>query len=229
VNCREFERRWQELLDERQRPEADAELVGHTLSCPACREVLQTQQLLTTTLAQKAIEPPPELADRVVEQWLRERTRSASLASRRAGSAWAPRWRPWMSSAVAVLLVVGVTLLVFRTADSIRPELDRPAHPGMASAVPSSDAPAGQPHPPGTVDPHTVAHLAAYRQWLTSVSTHLDRMPRAPVDELTGSLRPVADSVTSALSALRRTLPIVDRDAPNRSPQAWLPPALNVT
>ncbi|MBW3598345.1 MAG: zf-HC2 domain-containing protein [Planctomycetes bacterium] len=64
MSCEKFEVRLQELLDERLRPEDDAQLGRHADACPACRGVLTAQAALWDGLAGR---PAPRTSAGFVE------------------------------------------------------------------------------------------------------------------------------------------------------------------
>ena len=68
MQCEAFEERLNAVLDERRRPEWDAELQAHTASCPVCRQLAAAYQLLLDGFYELASpDPPADLALRVLE------------------------------------------------------------------------------------------------------------------------------------------------------------------
>jgi hypothetical protein len=67
VNCNDFERRFQHLLDNRRSPGSDPELIAHGLICQRCQEQLFLQRAVFAQLqADDSILPSPDFVDRVV-------------------------------------------------------------------------------------------------------------------------------------------------------------------
>jgi hypothetical protein len=68
MQCEAFEERLNAVLDERRRPEWDAELRAHTADCAVCRQLAASYQLLLDGFYELASpEPPADLALRVLE------------------------------------------------------------------------------------------------------------------------------------------------------------------
>jgi hypothetical protein len=67
MQCREFEQRLNDVLDERGDPAADSWLLAHAHGCEPCRQMLAGQRLLLAGLRQSAAPPlPAGLARRAV-------------------------------------------------------------------------------------------------------------------------------------------------------------------
>src|SRR3954468_13437454 len=82
MRCRDFERMWNERLDDRSdaSPEADRALEAHAASCPSCRSLDRRYRVLRRAIA--ALGPPPappaDFAARCLDQWERSRSTGAS-------------------------------------------------------------------------------------------------------------------------------------------------------
>lgn len=238
MKCCEFERRWQELLDGRQTPREDAELNAHALVCERCRDMLLIAQVLCDDRSERQPSAAPDFADRVVAAW-RTAALTDSATSCATPRAHAVEIRPtrtsrrwtqsWLVTSAAALLILASSALLYRLSGS----LTAPAEP-LASNAPLQQQqqqqdstqmgrPAGT--RPSDLDAPVGEQLVAYQELLDSLSTRFPTLPLESVDDITGSLRPVADSVGRALDALRRTLPLRDRSAPHDKPQARYTPA----
>ena len=97
MRCEAFEDRLNAVLDERRRPEWDADLVEHTAGCPACRQLAAAYRILLDGFYELAIpDPPADLAERVLED--RARLRRPTI-----------RWwvaTPALATAAALLLAL---------------------------------------------------------------------------------------------------------------------------
>src|SRR5262245_8944043 len=97
MKCDEFEDRLNEVLDERRRPEWEAELRLHCEGCAGCRELAGSYGvLLDGFYALKTPQPPADMGHRVVAE-LRVR-RSVALATSAAAAV--------LATAAAVLVAV---------------------------------------------------------------------------------------------------------------------------
>jgi predicted anti-sigma-YlaC factor YlaD len=68
VDCRRFRSRLDAVLDERRRPEQDAQLRSHARHCPDCEAWMKSQMMALAALASMADEEcPPDFAFRVVQ------------------------------------------------------------------------------------------------------------------------------------------------------------------
>jgi hypothetical protein len=69
MKCDELEVRIQQLLDDRRRPESDADVRAHIERCGRCRALVDTYSLAFSGLRSLALpEPSADLADRVIDQ-----------------------------------------------------------------------------------------------------------------------------------------------------------------
>jgi hypothetical protein len=143
LSCAEFLRH---LDEDEAETLASAEMRDHAAACPACRVALERRLAIAGEMRAWAEEPPPAF----LHTRLMAELRAARAPERRArGSWWA--WRPlWVSSALAVAVVVvaaGLTLL--RPLASIQVKEDagasRTQAPARMAAVPA---------PPPSVSEH---------------------------------------------------------------------------
>ena len=239
MQCREFEQRLNELLDERARPEADSRLSAHAARCPRCRQILAGQQMLLEGLSQLATPTlRRDFAQRVV----------AEVATRPAAPRVGRRWislAACLASAAAMLLAVSLVWYARRT----RPVLDRPfdtAH--RSAALPRQNAlamvqsggsqrPTAQRQRPALTGadllleaPRLPGHLLSYRAAIDDLGTTLPEAVERldEVERLTPGIRPLRVSLYMIWDTLCRTIPgaRVDSPPPNRGRTSlrWLEP-----
>ena len=107
MNCHDFEALLDGLLDGTIDREEHARCVGHTASCPSCRELVEPMGLM---LAPVGTEPPTDFLAAVMARTSRAKRRTT----------WAETWRLWMQRprfaseaayvGVVVLSLAAVTL-----------------------------------------------------------------------------------------------------------------------
>lgn len=133
MKCEEFEDRLNQVLDERRRPEWDAELRLHCEGCPACRGVAGSYGVLLDGFYASATPPPPaDLAIRVVDE-----LRAQPVVGRRASLAAA-----LLATAAAALFLLPLWKLDRagqRRAAPERPVALRATQPGAGLAAPSGN------------------------------------------------------------------------------------------
>jgi hypothetical protein len=195
MHCVRFEMRLNRLLDDRASPDSDMELVEHARECPDCAELLTGNELLLSGI--ESCDGPfagPDLAVRVAAEfeggWRQSRRRS---------------WT-WTLPAVAagLLLAFGVWQLLNDTSGT--------GHLPKDSSVITS----------GFVTPG-VTPATSNRYYRTFVDGTIELRERLAgprpewVDQMADGLKPVADSMSAAFHALRRTFP--GGESPARSSQ----------
>lgn len=242
MKCDEFQARLHDLLDQRLAPEDDASLQAHANVCDHCDRVLQTQERLFYGLAQfSAPTPSGEFAERLAASVVAAPRSRRSLA------------RPLMILALGLAAAVAIVFLPrFSTTptnvakQSPRTPLEAPANISNATASTNgSTADNGAASPDGTSreivtgrneasQPPSDSALAAsasndvYRLWITEMATRMQSLSvdsTNPVEELASGFRPVANSISGAIGALRRTLPGM---RPHESDSAGEPPQAGV-
>ena len=119
MNCQEFERIWNELIDASSplsgvehpdRPgESEIALIEHAASCPACRRSSAGYQTLHRAILAwgKAPDPPVGLADRILAAADQSLTESHPSARKRQ-RAVLNRWLIAAAASILALLTVGV-------------------------------------------------------------------------------------------------------------------------
>lgn len=69
MNCEQFELRWNELLDLRERPQADAQLQGHVQHCVDCRSLAAAQEAVLEAIAASPLpEQSGDLTEKILAQ-----------------------------------------------------------------------------------------------------------------------------------------------------------------
>jgi len=193
MHCVRFEMRLNELLDERASPETDRKLIDHAENCPDCAQLLAGHELLRS--GREWFEPTigADFSVRV----------AAAIADHDKRS-----WRGhWVGSiaAIAAGIIVAVGISHFRNSTSTDSER------GGAGVIPRES---------GMVKFDSRLTAPDYQGLLARTSEWSQRFgEQRPqwVDEMADGLKPVADSMSAALHALRRTLP--RGEAPVRSSQ----------
>lgn len=212
MQCEKFETLWNEALDVRRAPEDDAQLMAHAAECRKCAELLTIADALFIGLeARAAVEPPVDLAQRVLADFNRPASRFTQPALAIA----------LLAMAASIAVAVGLSWQVL--------PIDDPAQ-GVPGAAPEvavnnspvksddpydrgpSESPAKQLEPVLDSLPGLNAdYLAVLRQTGTAVALFPGQVRRVTLSEEPGivadHLRPVAQPMTAALNALRRTLP----------------------
>ena len=203
MNCDEFEKRIQQLLDRRRNLAADVRLRRHARRCHHCRAIRQAYLRLFEGLSR--LEPPARdkgFSERVVQlaQPVGTRTWTETWRSRRFMAAW---------SAIALVLLVALTLIPrFRGRDSYLSGLVRPG-----PSEPEIAEPAGPEFAEPTQNPSVELHLpwpAQDPEWLLFWERFSDRMTgetAEPLEVITEGLRPLATSLASVWSGFRDTWP----------------------
>jgi hypothetical protein len=186
--------RMNELLDERVSPDSDLELMEHARDCPACAELLAGHELLLAA-TERFEEPCPQadFAVRVAAQ--------VAAETRRAGR------RNWIWTAPAVAAGVLIAFGLWRALGGHGADGRPPADSTVRNQQKNSNLVAGSSSRYWQVFSETEA---SWRQQITGQRPEW-------VDQMADGLKPVADSMSAALQALRRTLP--GGDAAVRSTQ----------
>ncbi|HEY2148833.1 MAG TPA: hypothetical protein VGH32_12910 [Pirellulales bacterium] len=195
MHCVRFEMRLNELLDERASPEADRELLDHAQDCSPCAQLLAGHELIFNGLERFEPSVPLDFSVRVAAQFADRSRRS-----------WRGRWIGSVTAlAAGLLLAIGILHML--------------------------NSPAGDRGLPGdrvVTDPavfgSTKVDSRPSREVYAQIIDFGDEMrqrigQQRPewVAEVADGLKPVADSMSAALHALRRTLP--RGEAPVRSSQ----------
>lgn len=120
MNCREFEKRWNDHLDTRALSwnGVDVELAAHTAGCRSCRERTEGYELLAEALAcwpeGPGIAVPPGEPARLMAAWEMQRRTTSPRAAVARPRRWSMRW----AVAASLLVLAGAGA---RMAWSLRP------------------------------------------------------------------------------------------------------------
>jgi hypothetical protein len=169
MTCRDFQRKWDELLDEdarravvadvaetappgaagRRAEEGEALLIGHAAGCPDCRPIADRYQVLRHAIRawRQPPVPPADLVDRILSTTVEPTIGSREAGTRRARRAWL-KHRPniAIASGLAASLLVAVLmgLSLHRSRRGRADRLDTPtqtAQSDMHSVAGSDRAP----------------------------------------------------------------------------------------
>ncbi len=195
MHCVRFEMRLNELLDERASPAADRELLDHAQDCPECAELLAGHELLVSGLGRLEPSVAPEFSVRVAAQFTERSRRS-----------WRGRWIGTIAAlAAGLMMAVGVLHLLNSSAGDRGLPGDR---------VVTDPAVFGSPKTDSRPSREVYAQIIDFGD---EVRQRIGQQRPEWVTEVADGLKPVADSMSAALHALRRTLP--RGEAPVRSSQ----------
>ncbi len=213
MRCETFEQRMHALLDNRRRPEVDAQLRAHAAGCRPCKEQLNSQENLFAGLELLELpEPREDLSKVVVEQVIQSDRR---------------RIVQWACIAAAMLVTMGLIPLLRSTTQSV-------PNPSHLAEQPVANQPGAalngtRTNGNGTTTDGTVTSGTPVKtgpgDYLVSLAASLPmgQLPES-IEELDSvglaeGLRPLARSFNSAYGLILRTIP-VGRDSGDKSPQA---------
>lgn len=220
MQCEIFETRLNQILDRRQRPETDNELLAHAQECEACRDALAAQEFLFEGL--ELLETPelsPGFARRVVASALAE-----AAPSPRAGAFRPTHWLALSAIAAAIVVAVVSAPFVWNLGDKVaKREPTEPVVPPPAIAK-SNPAIAVPP----TLPQNGLVQNVDYREMFEQFPNNLPEAQRdalQSVEQIPGGLRPITNSFGVAVGLIRNTLPRAKDEQPPRKPQAAYPSA----
>jgi hypothetical protein len=244
MQCPEFERRLNDVLDERERPEADPLLSAHAAQCERCAQTLAGQEKLLMGLSWIATPAlGREFARRIVAEAV---TKPSSMASHRAWLSLAA----CLASAAVMLLAVsmvwyarrgsatfGEKSAAARQSIAITPQRghrlaitnpgrgQRPAAGRDRPALTGGDWLLEAPRLPG--------HLRSYRVAIDDLTIALPEAVERldEVERLAPGMRPLRVSLSMIWDTLCRTLPgaCVDSPPPSRGRTSrWRPEPVRV-
>jgi len=213
MQCDEFDARLDRRLDRHQAPDADPLLRQHARLCPRCREQLTAATRLLTGL--KLLDTPPlrdDFARRVVQQ-------VTPAAPRRRV------WRAPLTLAVAATLLIALlpgTSYLLRTG---RTWLAAPSTPTSGTGDIAYMTSASSASTPATADD---SPWLRYRNSILQLYPEQTRVRhRQQMSALARDLSPIATPFNTAVTAIRRTIPVSrpdDKGQPSASttPRATL-------
>ena len=200
MQCVEFEKHLQQLLDERIAPETDEQLAAHAESCPACRAVLEIQKRIMEVMSEPvAVRPADELSHAVLDRFTAHRKR----ARRRLAT---------LALATAAALLIAVLPFVGDSPDlAQKNSKPNPKVVGLAIAPQPASSPWNE------QDAEELRLLI--RRVFDEISEHR-REALEPVDRIASGLRPLTTTLNAAFAAIRQTLPGQEAHE-SEPPQAW--------
>lgn len=215
MQCAEFEDRLNRLLDHRLAPDEDAALTDHTHDCEECASLFHAQQRLFVGLKQSRVQPPVELASRVVAQQHWDVTRRRNVW-RNAG------WAMLLASAASLggLAMMAIAARDDQPAVVKAPPANVKANPGQGLAVGELGATKSR-------DAKSDEKLGEYFVVLENFASQIGESKE--FDEMSESLepgiKPIRSSFGLAIDALRRTLPRGKEHRPTKpdAGASWLP------
>jgi hypothetical protein len=188
MHCVEFERRLNELLDDRLPLDSDLELAAHADECGQCAELLAGHELLLRGMAALCCDADDHLADGRRKPALVPADLAVRVAAQ-VGGAHPRRLSPWwMLPALAASVLIAAAVY-------------NGAHAKPASKDATSDLSKEVAHSP--VENPTSLTADRWQPWLKQLGDGRDQW----MDQVADGLKPVTDSMSAALHALRRTLP----------------------
>lgn len=188
MQCRNVERRIQELLDDRLDPSFDSELAEHAATCADCGDLLDAHQRLFDGLPLSAVPSlPPDFSQRVVNSVTTGRRRQSLLAP-----------------AAAFLAIIATLLLVVALGPRPRTQIG-PADDAHAIASASLTEPSGESGIGLTDFDSREVRLAI--ELLVAQLTGPEAARFYHVDPLAGTIRPLASTLNVAFDAIRRSIP----------------------
>jgi hypothetical protein len=188
MRCHEFETRLNDLLDERRQPRLDVQLSRHTRQCDQCEGLLRSFEAVFEGLQSlPPLEIESELGQRVVADF---RPTVAMRLQRRENLRG---WSRWLMVAAAMLMAAVPAWFVGRMSSDSR-DGDPPA-PTIAKDV-----------EPITPSGSMLAVSYNYQKW-AQIAAPIANRPLEVAGDVADGLKPVANSMSAALDALRRTIP----------------------
>jgi len=224
MQCEKFETLWNEALDERRIPAEDSLLAAHAAQCRHCAEMLSlTDTLFAGLEARPTAVLSPDFAERVLADFNRPAPRLTKSAMVFAV----------LALAAAVAVVVG---LRFQIPAGQNPAIDGLGGGTEVAIEQQKKAERAFEHDPRDRVPMPLApaleslpglndeYLAMIRQTGTAFALFPDQVRRAALSDEPGlvsdHIRPVAQPMTAAWNALRRTLPGSATEMPSMTDDA---------
>jgi hypothetical protein len=188
MRCRSAEERIQELLDDRLDPAFDSELIDHAMVCPECRALLEGQGRLFDGVNCLTVPSlPPDFSRRVV---------GSVVLQPRSAQRFAP--------VVVSLAIIAMFFLAF----ALWPHLSSGLRPmGRDQAVASATM-----NPPQEGGANGFSMTSFDSREIGIAFKHFVQLAnsegaRFQVDQLAGTIRPLASTLNVAFDAIRRSIP----------------------
>lgn len=216
MKCEDFEQHVWDILDERQDPTADESISTHANECANCRQLLQQYQNMMDAVTAMRFH---------VDSTSHSPTVSSSKTPQSASTIMY-RTATWIAGIAAVLLM----------SINLRPTTlspPRPASPTPLSAnqmlvvetemtVPTPAASLVELGAPANLN------IEQFAKRIYTSSREVSASPPEWIQPVTGTIRPLADSVYSTISVLKKTLPSNPTSSPQTAPQASFQTCVNV-
>lgn len=225
MECTEFQARWQLLLDQRQVPEQDLELLQHADVCSECGEVLQVQAVLFAHLP-RLERRPAVLAETVTSK------------QRRLPSGWGVGWGVSLALAGALLVMVVPIARVAWSTRGVKAVVQPSSAGGWNAQRPAWISQVARPvgvsggatmlalRTNSAADPGTLsaADRESLRKTLEEMAARIQDVPAEniePLGDITGGLKPLATTLGAAWDALLNSLPMEKGNEPQKkTPQS---------
>jgi HAMP domain-containing protein len=241
MHCRDFEQRLNDVLDQRQRPEADPWLNAHAAQCEHCAQLLTGQRALLAGLSRAATPTlGRDFARRVVNEKAMQPSRGAARRTWLALAAC-------LASAAAMLLALSAVWYSRQSSRALAGQSSsardsiitaRPRARGFAMTQPSAKRrPAAAPPQAALTGgdllleaPRLPGRLRSYRVAIDDLTMALPEAVERldEVERLAPGIRPLRVSLSMIWNTLCRTLPGSRVESPppsrNRTSLWWLEP-----
>ena len=215
MQCREFEDRLNDLLDQRLAPERDVLLMRHAGECLDCRQLLNGQVTLFAGL--KMLDKP--VPSRQFAAVVLEKSGVSSASALHQQPRPKSRWVAIAAgvASLAAIVLVGVLIDMMSHQPQSPPVARQPAPPGASLAVANSATPpasvpplAKAVTPPRVMPPVPVR--PEYQEYRDAINSLAAQIPTAveTIDEVQQSspaIRPLRASFSMAIGTLQRTIP----------------------
>ncbi len=219
MQCREFEDRMNDVLDQRLAPERDSLLMRHAGDCAACRRLLDGQTALFLGLG--LCETPSlsgHFASAVLVQ--AEVIPVATLADGNSRRNWKIQGTVAAIASLAAVVLVAVFIGLSRQQEPIRPVAKTPEQPVLPNTAKVTKVPLLKEAPAQEVakaasevrpEPSALAkqEYQEYREMLNNFGAQLP-IAVEKIDEVqqaTPAIRPLRASFSMAIGTLQRTIP----------------------
>ncbi|MDG2381199.1 MAG: hypothetical protein P8N76_05955 [Pirellulaceae bacterium] len=192
MNCEQFDRQLNRLLDERCRPEQDPTLKKHADKCPDCGSLLETQQLLFGQL----------------------KLRSDVIQPAQESTTGIPSWGITGIAAALLLLAVFIPQLIKQASTAAVPPVQAERHTTHSPTLRPADQRVVSSR---TTSSNLVSEIMKVRQYLPDEP----RMRELQwLEGVSGGIQPLTNSMSSTLNVLRQTWPGSSRPQASSEPQA---------
>jgi hypothetical protein len=238
MQCDDFSRRLNLLLDQRRPAEHDDALQLHAADCPDCQQLLTGQARLLEMVRYEITPLPDDFGRRLVALHTAASDTAASDTDTAASNTATLQVRPQRlpsrkAQIIAAIVATAATLLIVAA-----PIANRFSNRQVSSRQGVKIADRSRQAPPATIAnmnpgvsqstsgttelPSPAAEPEELRRMIHDLWRNLPQVPEEqlePIDRLAGGFRPLASTLGAAFDAIRRSLP-VGRDQEATEPQA---------